>query len=211
MSSRIVIAAMAGVALAACGGSAPPDEPSEREQQIVTHEDGWLVDYDNSRLIFTARQEGTSFTGEFRNWSAGIVLDPEDTSEATIEVRIDMTSAETGSSERDTALPGSDWFAADEFPQAVFVSQEVRKLGPESYEADGRLTIRDVSQDLTLPFTLQLAGNSGEASGSVTLMRDAFGVGRGEFATEEWIPFAVGVEFEIAASQPNQEPDHGAN
>ena len=161
----------------------------------------WKVDRSKSRLEFTGVQTGNEFTGSFSSFESSIDLDPENLSAARIEVVIDMTSAKTGDRQRDAALPTAEWFSTADFPKATFSASKVLATGPDEYEARGKLTIRDVSKDLALRFTLKIAGDHAVAEGAATLVRSDFGVGQGEFATGEWVALEVGVSFHLEADR----------
>lgn len=162
---------------------------------------GWTVDKAASTLRFVASQGGEEFTGSFSDFDAAIMLDPADLSSASIEVTVDTGSAMTGDRQRDAGLPSADWFSTKAFPEARFSSSRVRATGEGAYEAAGRLTIRGVSKDLALPFTLRIAGDKGIADGAVTLVRTDFGVGQGEFASDEFVGFNVEVRYHIEATR----------
>ncbi len=189
--------ALAALTLAACGQT----QSSTAAAPAPVSPDGWAVDKDASKLSFTAAQTGSSFEGEFETFSADIVFDPADLANASIAVTVDTSSAKTGDRQRDTALPGSDWFKAKEFPSATFVSDEVVATGDGAYEARGKLTIRDVTRDLVLPFALAIEDGKARAEGSVTLVRTDYGVGQSEFATGQWVGLEVGVSFVIEATK----------
>lgn len=190
---NIVAFGALGVALV-LGCSAQTKEPAPPDG-------GWTVDKAASTLEFTASQSGKEFTGSFSDFDAAITLDPADLSAARIEVTIDMGSATTGDRQRDAALPSVDWFSAKAFPEARFSSTRIATTGQGAYEAEGALTIRGASKDLTLPFTLKISGDKGVADGAVTLVRTDFGVGQGEFESDEFVGFNVGVRYHIEASR----------
>ena len=98
------------------------------------------------------------------------------------------------------ALPTDDWFAVKKFPFAEFTSTLVQKTGEHQFNAIGKLTIRGVMKEITLPFTLKNVGKSTTATGEVTLRRNAFAIGQGRWASDEWIKYPVTVSFEIHAS-----------
>ncbi len=156
----------------------------------------WNVDPANSRLGFSATQNGEVFEGVFERFDAAIVFDPDNLADASIDVTIDMGSAKTGDRQRDSALPGSDWFKVKDYPTARFASSDIAESGPGAYSAAGTLTIRDVTKDVVLPFTLAIDGDRATAEGAVSLVRTDFGVGRGEFADGKW----VGVDVEVSVS-----------
>lgn len=196
---RVSALAAAALALVACS-----ETPPAAEAAAPVGPNAWVVDKDASRLSFTATQLGTVFDGEFREFDASIEFDPADLGASQVEVVVDMTSATTGDRQRDSALPDADWFGVRDFPTARFTSSEIVAVGDAAYEARGALTIRDATRDLALPFTLTIDGERARAEGEVTLLRTDFGVGQGEFTTEELVGFAVEVSFVIEAERAGQ-------
>ncbi|MFZ5617185.1 MAG: YceI family protein [Pseudomonadota bacterium] len=194
MRQGLIAAFAAVIAFAGCG-------PKAEEAAASSPADGWVVDKAESRLEFTATQTDREFSGRFETFEASIAFDPADLSSSTIEVVVDMTSAKTGDRQRDAALPTSDWFAAKAFPKALYRASEIVSTGEGAYEAHGALTIRDATRDLVLPFTLAIDGARAIADGEASLVRTDFGVGQGEFQTDEWVGFDVTVTFHIEATR----------
>ena len=201
MNGLLVSAVVAVVLLNGCGAST--EAPTANDAAPVLAQGGnWRVDYENSRLGFTASQNGVEFKGAFQSFEAVIDFDPEDLANAKIRVVVDMNSANTGDRQRDGALPGSDWFATRDHPQATFISSDIRAgAEPDSYEALGELTIREARNEIRLPFTLQIDGDAASARGETVITRTDYGVGRGEFATDEWVGFEVTIDYRISASR----------
>ncbi|MEI9984667.1 MAG: YceI family protein [Aliidongia sp.] len=67
---------------------------------------------------------------------------------------IDLASARTGDTQRDTALPQPEWFDVASHPQASFEADHFIAKGGDSYEAPGKLTIRGTGRDVVLPSLL---------------------------------------------------------
>jgi polyisoprenoid-binding protein YceI len=163
----------------------------------------WKLDLARSRLEFSAVQTGAKFEGKFSRFGAAISFDPDHLNTSHIAVTIDLASAATGDRQRDTALPGTDWFDVAQFPQAKFETTAIRKTGATSYEAIGNLTLRGVTKPLTLPFTLQINGATAHAVGRTALVRNAFGVGQGPWATGQWVGLNVDVAIDLIATRTN--------
>lgn len=161
----------------------------------------WSVDRANSSLTFAGVQTGKSFEGSFGDFEASIAFDPANLAESKVTVVVATASAKTGDRQRDDAMPGADWFSAKAYPKAIFESSEIVSTGVDAYEARGKLTIRGVSQDVALPFSLSISGERAVADGAVTLVRTDFGVGQGEFATGQWVGLEVTVAFHIEADR----------
>jgi polyisoprenoid-binding protein YceI len=161
----------------------------------------WTVDPAKSHLSFSGSQTGAPFQGSFGKWTAEIAFDPAHPEAAHAKVTIDLASAKTGDTQRDTALPQPEWFDVKAFPRASFEATGFIAKGGDAYETPGKLTIRDVSKEIVLPFTLTIAGNSATAKGHLTLLRTNFGVGQGEWSSNEWVAFEVGVDFDLVATK----------
>ena len=163
----------------------------------------WKLDPARSRLGFSGVQTGARFQGKFTRFGGAISFDPDHLDTSHIAVTVDLASAATGDQQRDAALPGKEWFDAAQFPRAKFETTAIRKKGANVYEAVGNLTLRGVTKPLTLPFTLQINGATAHAVGHAALVRGAFGVGQGPWATGQWVGLDVGVDIDIVATRVN--------
>lgn len=195
------------LALSACSQAAeptaklaetPPPTPAASMERIGN----WLVVKADSHVKFTAEQQGKAFTGAFTSFDAIINFKEDAIENANVTATIDMGSVSAGDKDRDGALPGKEWFDVKAFPKAVFQSDDFVKTGENSYEARGTLTMKDKSQPLTLPFTLDIAGAKAEMAGKVTLDRTLWDVGTGAWATDEWVSTDVTVDVKISAESP---------
>jgi polyisoprenoid-binding protein YceI len=139
--------------------------------------DTWTVDKDKSSLSFEVAQGEETVTGSFASWDAAIDFDPAEPEQAKIKATIETGSAATGSAQFDGMLPGPDFFDVAGFPQAVFQTDKVTALGGDAYRAEGTLTIRDISQPVTLDFTLIISGDTAVADGTAAVSRTAHQVG----------------------------------
>lgn len=159
----------------------------------------WIVDPAASRLGFTATQGGSQFDGRFTRYDATILFDPADLADSRVEVTIDMASAVTGDRDRDSTLPTRDWFDVAGFPQARFVATRFTHLGGSEYEAMGELMIREVTRPVTLPFTLEIEGDTARVRGRLLLSRTDYGVGQGQWVTPDIVGHEVVVVADLTA------------
>ena len=161
----------------------------------------WTVDVPKSRLGFSGVQNGAPFQGSFGKWSAEIAFDPAHPAAGHAKVTIDLASATTGDTQRDSALPQAEWFDVKGFPQATFESTGFVAKGGDAYEAPGTLTIRGIGKAVVLPFTLAVSDDKARAKGHVSLVRTGFGVGQGVWATGDWVALEVGVDVDLVATK----------
>ena len=168
---------------------------------ISAHAATWTIDTAKSTLGFTGSQSGTPFTGKFGKFSGTIVFDPANPGAGHADVIIQTASAATGDQQKDGAMPGSDWFAADKFPTAEFKATSFKATGTGTYEADGTLTIRGMTKPIALPFTLAISGDTATAKGKVQLIRTNYGVGQGAWASAQYVALEVAVNVDITAEK----------
>lgn len=159
----------------------------------------WIVDPADSRLGFTATQGGSQIEGRFERYDVTVLFDPDDLENSRVEAVIDMASAATGDRDRDQALPSPDWFNVPASPQARFVATRFNHLGGDEYEALGELTIRDVTRPVTLPFTLEISGDTARVRGRLLLLRTDYRVGEGQWSTPDIVGHEVVVVVDLTA------------
>jgi polyisoprenoid-binding protein YceI len=161
----------------------------------------WTIDPSRSQLTFHPRLAGGEFAGRFERFEATIRFDPADLAQSSLLVVVDLLSARTGDTHRDTALQGSDFFQTTRWPKGTFTSTGIKSLGGGRYEATGKLTLRDVNRDVRVQFRFDPPAPSGSAAhmvGTSVVRRLEFGVGQGDWRSTEWLDDAVRVEFDLA-------------
>ncbi len=161
----------------------------------------WAVDPGRSKLGFTGQQSGVPFSGRFKIWTATIDFDPAKPQAGHVTAAVDVASATTDDAQKDAAMPGSDWFDAANFAKATFEATGFTPKGPDSYETVGKLTLRSVTKDVALPFTLTIAGNQAHAVGRTKLLRTDFGVGQGSWSSGDTVALDVDVDLDLVATR----------
>jgi len=171
----------------------------------------WTVDAGKSSIVFTGRQMGVPSSGRFKSFTAKVKFDPADLPASAVEVVVDVASADAGNPDIDKELKQAKWFDAATFPTVRFVTTALRAktadgAGKGDYEAAARLTIRDVTADVVLPFKLDIAPDSADPSqlvarmiGELTISRTKFGVGRDEWRDTKIVGDEVALKIEVLA------------
>ncbi len=151
----------------------------------------WHVDKDHSSVSFEINHFFTPVKGRFLDFGGSFKLDPDDLTNApSFEFTVQVPSVTTDNARRDKDLKSGAFFNASESPQIRFVGDRVEKTGENAYKAIGKLTIRDVTKDFEVPFTLlgvkdeKMMGRSIPTMGirvKADINRNDFGVGTGNW------------------------------
>ncbi|MGH3684241.1 MAG: YceI family protein [Pseudonocardiaceae bacterium] len=143
----------------------------------------YTIDPAHTRIGFVARHAMvTKVRGAFNEFEGIAVLDGDNPANSTTKVTIKTASIDTRNAQRDEHLRGNDFLAMDSYPEITFVSTAVRQTGDTSFELTGDLTIRGVTNAVTIPVTYEGAATDPFGNlrvgfeGSVTINRKDYGV-----------------------------------
>ena len=160
----------------------------------------YVLDPAKSTLQFVFTQAGARNQGRFTRFPVTFDFSPTNPTAGHLEVTVEMTSVDTGDQERDDTLRGDDLFAVTKFPQAHFSATRINKTA-SGFEAVGKLTIRGVTHDLTVPFTFRTATENGAAvgymEGRTSIKRLDYGVGQGDWKATDQLANDVAVAFTL--------------
>ncbi len=165
----------------------------------LAHAAQWTLVGPESRLGFVFLLQGDEKQGHFERFDADIRFDPDDLAASQVTVDIDLSSVRAGDGERNTMLADKDWFHIKAFPKARFQTTGFTALGDGRYEAAATLTIKGVSRDVVLPFSLAITGDVAHVVGSLSFQRTAFEVGAGGWAKGDVVGLPVTVKVDIKA------------
>src|SRR5690242_152078 len=95
---------------------------------------GWTIDYAHSGIKFSVTHMMVSeVDGNFKKFTGTITSTKDDLSDAQIEITIDATSINTDNENRDKHLKGEDFFNVDKYPNILFKSTSLKKVGDNKY------------------------------------------------------------------------------
>jgi len=168
----------------------------------------YTIDPAHSRIGFVARHAMvTKVRGAFNEFTGTAVLDGANPANSTATVTIKAASIDTRNAQRDEHLRSNDFLSMDEYPEITFVSTAARQTGPEEFELTGDLTLKGVTNRVTVPFSYEGSATDPFGNfrvgfeGSVAINRKDYGVtwnaaleGGGVLVGDK-----VTLEFEISA------------
>lgn len=151
----------------------------------------WEVMESGSRIGFVATYEDTPFNAWFRSFDARLRFDPEALDEASFDIRIDVSSVDSGSRDRDEGMKQEEWLAAGGHPEARFRAERFGRISEQQFTAIGQLAVKGVSRAVEVPFTWQQSGDRAVLTAETEVQRGQFGIGTGEWARDDTIGFTV--------------------
>ena len=165
----------------------------------------WTVDKSHTSITFEAKHFFTSVPGAFEQFDAEVNFDPENLEESSINVQIDVKSINTKNERRDGHLQSADFFQSDIYPYITFSSEKIVSTGANNLEAHGTLTIKDVSTDFVMPFTLLGIMNSPRQENILiagfesefSLLRNDYNVGAGDWISDAVVADEIKVKIDV--------------
>ncbi|HVW70880.1 MAG TPA: YceI family protein [Steroidobacteraceae bacterium] len=160
----------------------------------------FAADPAKSSLDFDFVQAGAQNKGKFAKFPVALDAAPDGSAVSRLDVTVEMSTLDSGDKERDDTLRGQDLFAVAKFPQAHFVATQITRTAT-GFDALGKLTLRGVTRDQHVPFTLRTANEQGHnvayLSGKTVVHRLDFGVGQGDWKSTEWVGNDVTVAYSV--------------
>ncbi|MFZ2511130.1 MAG: YceI family protein [Gordonia sp. (in: high G+C Gram-positive bacteria)] len=149
----------------------------------------WTIDPAHTTVGFSVRHLMVSkVRGEFADVSGAITVAADGTPSVTAEIGVN--SITTGNDQRDAHVRSADFFDAETFPKAVFVSTSVAADG-DDYVVRGDFTLKGVTRpvDLALEFN---GVNPGMGHGQVAGFEARTVINRRDFGIDIDMPLETG-------------------
>ncbi|HET7103778.1 MAG TPA: YceI family protein [Terracidiphilus sp.] len=144
----------------------------------------WIPDKAHSEVGFSVVHMSLArVRGHFGPISGKIMIDESNLTRSSVNMTIDVTGVDSGSSMRDNDLKSSNYFDVARYPTATFVSTGIVRHG-QGYAVTGNLTLHGI----TKPVVLQVDSPVGPVDGmggkqhygflaTTTINRRDFGLG----------------------------------
>lgn len=95
----------------------------------------------------------------FNSFDLNLSLDAENPEKSSVLVTIDATSIDSRVERFDPHLNGKNFFDTAKYPEITFKSTAMSKTGDDTYDVVGDLTIKGITNSVTLETTILKAGN----------------------------------------------------
>lgn len=170
----------------------------------------WQFDKGHCNIYFDATHVYSIVRGRFEDYGGTFRFDPERPEASRFDITLKVKSIDTDHARRDKHLRSDDFFAAGEYPDIRFESTRVQRVQGNQFEAEGNLTIKDVTRQIRFPFTyLGTRPNPFNSKELVAgfesrfpLDRLAYRVGSGKYAEMGVVGKDVGILISLEMVRP---------
>lgn len=136
----------------------------------------YAITAQNSKVDFIGSKVTGSHNGSFQKFSGEIDYAgaPE---KSRVSVTIDADSLTTDDANLTKHLKTADFFDVAKFPQATFVSTEIKPGGQNAtHTVTGNLTLHGVTKAVTFPATISVTPDTANVDASFSINRKDFGI-----------------------------------
>ena len=113
----------------------------------------WKLDPAHTGIYFEIDHIYSATRGYFEEFDGKVVFDPDNLGGSRFDFKVEVKSINTGNSKRDSHLESRDFFDVRKFPDMTFQSTAIKKVDSNQYVVDGTMTVKDVSKNISIPFT----------------------------------------------------------
>jgi polyisoprenoid-binding protein YceI len=132
----------------------------------------WKIGSDY-KLAFTCAE----VSGIFKEISGSVNFDAANLGTSKFDLKIKVESINTGNGMMNGHAKGEEWFSSEKYPNITFTSTKIEK-SENGYNAIGKLEIKGVKKDVTIPFTFVKKGAKVTFVAKFSVNRTDFGVGK---------------------------------
>jgi len=136
------------------------------------------------QLSFTTTNAGITVSGTL-DGNADINFDPADLGNSTIRATANPATIRTGIAIRDKHLQKEDFFHTRQYPRMTLQSKRFRKTGRQSFAGDFDLTIKSITQPVTIVFSRVLEEKAIRYEGHFEMNRLDFMLGEKSMVLDE--------------------------
>ncbi len=137
----------------------------------------YVLNPQNSKIEFVGSKVTGSHNGSFGTFSGQVDYNG-DPLKSRVNITIDMNSLSADDPKLTEHLKTADFFDVAKFPQASFVSTEIKAGGEKgaTHTVTGNLTMRGVTKSITFPATIAVTPDAATVDSTFSINRQDFGI-----------------------------------
>jgi polyisoprenoid-binding protein YceI len=169
----------------------------------------WQSDSAKSSLQYAVSFEQSPVKGTFKEFSVAYAVN-EKGKPTRLQVKVSIASADMSNSDINEVISSGEWFNVDQYPQAIFASDNFKATINSGIKADfiarGILQLKGFKRSVSVPFRWQeISEGKASMTGNIILNRADFSIGTGEWASGDPIGLPVKVWFEVLLTRSAKE------
>ena len=151
-----VLAVLALTAMAASAQTATPAAPAKPDAKAEAGPvvDGATLDPAHASATFWIRHIVAPVAGRFDAVSGTVAIAPRKPAEGRVAFAVKTDSVDTGVAARDKHLRTAEFLDTAAYPEMRFESSRIVAAGKNLARVTGKLTIKDVTREVTIPVRL---------------------------------------------------------
>lgn len=171
----------------------------------------WELDKDHTSVNFEVKHFFNTVNGNFTDFDGNFFFDPDNLEDSKFDFTVAVSSIETNNEKRNNHLKSADFFNVEKFPNIYFVSSGFDKISDTQYEVKGKLRIKDVIKNVTIPF--EITGNMEHPmkegatlmglAFNTTINRNDYNVGAGDWTSNKIVGENVKVSINTELNKYN--------
>jgi polyisoprenoid-binding protein YceI len=156
------------------------------------------LDLAQSRIGFTLKQLNVPVDGKFKQFNAKVDFDPAKPQTGKADITISTASIDLPTSDANEEARKKDWFNVAQYPTARFISTSIKPLAAGRFQVAGKLTLKGVTRDVSVPFTSKAQNGLTVVEGMLPISRLTFKIGEGEWSDTGTVDETVQIKFRLA-------------
>lgn len=138
--------------------------------------DVWKVKSEESHISFSAKSTFTRVHGKIRGIKGDIKFSESDLAGSRFNVSVEPKNLDTDNNKRDKHLRSADFLDVEKYSKIKFKSKKIEKT-ETGFSVTGDLTIKDVTKEISFPFTFENQNTNGIFRGNFAINRREYNVG----------------------------------
>jgi len=130
-----------------------------------------------SSVLFHIKNLGITVDGTLGGFKGDIKFDPANLAASTITATVETNTIDTDNGTRNDHLKSDSYFDVAKYPNITIKSVSFKHNSGNNYTGVFSLTIKDKTNNVTIPFSYAETGTNAEFKGNFEIKRTDYGVG----------------------------------
>jgi polyisoprenoid-binding protein YceI len=156
---------------------------------VITPTNEWKIIQGKYSVKFTTEEA----VGDFKGLTGEIKFDETNLNESFLKMVIDVNTIQTGNDTKNAHAKEADWLDAANYPTIQFISSSITKE-TNGFQTKGKLTMKDVTKEITIPFTFTKKKKSAVIKGGFSVKRSEYNVNADGIGETIKIQFTIPVK-----------------